>query len=265
MCLLQPTIFFALSTPWLAAGTLVNVLTDCASYIAVDGSGTQPARVRTLPRAAINLLGGAVLLPRGVVVIHALVGREVVREQVHGAPSPVDIQDRVDDLSQVVGRRGAAGGVAAARWARQSSSSGAIRAQRSSDRSVAYGLRSVMTSVYSARKHRLWTRAAKQRRGATETKTSRHQTPALQAPQRPHRTADSVAAVSDARARMPASARGGEPAAARPLSRRIRARSGSGQFAAWVSSRPRHVPSHIDSTGPTTAPAARLSQLYPAS
>ena len=55
-----------------------------------------------------------------------------------------------------------------------------------------------------------------------------------QAPQWPHRTADSVAAVSDARARVPASARGGEPGScpvavtAYPGAERVRSGRGLG-------------------------------------
>ena len=37
-----------------------------------------------------------------------------------------------------------------------------------------------------------------------------------------------------------------------------------GQVAVFISGWSRRVPRHIDSTGPTTAAAARLSQLYPA-
>jgi hypothetical protein len=56
----------------------------------------------------VDRLGGAVGLPPGVVVIHGLARREVVRQVPPGDPGPVHVQDRVHDLAQVMDRRGKA-------------------------------------------------------------------------------------------------------------------------------------------------------------
>ncbi len=47
-----PTIFFPASVPWLAAGTLVEVLTLCASITQAEGSALRPSFWRTSSRSS---------------------------------------------------------------------------------------------------------------------------------------------------------------------------------------------------------------------
>ncbi len=65
-----------------------------------------PARLAADPVAqqVVDLFGDPVGFPGGVVAVDGLVGREVVGQVCPGDPGPGHVLDRVDDLSEVVGR-----------------------------------------------------------------------------------------------------------------------------------------------------------------
>lgn len=63
------------------------------------------AAVRTpslLAQEIVERLGRAVGFPLGVVVVHGLAGRKVVRQVLPRDPRPADIQDRIHDLAELV-------------------------------------------------------------------------------------------------------------------------------------------------------------------
>src|SRR6266700_355455 len=101
MCRFLPFTFFALSQPRLARGTVSAARTDWESITAAVGPGSRPAAARTRARSASCSRGqGAVVAPGGEVPVHRGPGREAVRQVPPGAPGPVQVQDRLDDLAQ---------------------------------------------------------------------------------------------------------------------------------------------------------------------
>src|SRR5262249_31208929 len=79
------------------------VLTDWLSIAAALGVSARPAWTRARGRrtSRIDPLPGAVRAPFPEVVIHAIPGREVVRQGAPGAAFPGMIEQRVDDFPKV--------------------------------------------------------------------------------------------------------------------------------------------------------------------